>query len=287
MPSVCIITDSTAQFAKPVFPGRNLVSIIPLQIQIDRQNYTNGKEFKVASLPASVPDGMDLQVQPPSGEDFRKMFVSLGQEYNEIVAILLSSQLNQTVENAIEAADAVRGRVAVQVIDSQTTSVGLGILVQAAAEAANRGAPSTEIERLLRGLIPHVYTVLCIPGLTYLYHSGFIGSAQAVVGEMLSLLPIYTLEDGRLTSIEKARNYRQLTDFLQEFIDEFSDLLHIAFIQSAPAMVHEARTLREYAATSFPKTPFSEHPINLPLAVMFGPRSLGVFAIENPDEKEK
>jgi DegV family protein with EDD domain len=186
----------------------------------------------------------------------------------------------------MEAAEAVRGRVAVQVIDSQSTSVGLGMLVQSAAEAASEGVASTEIERLLRGQIPHIYSVFCIPGLTYLNCSGFIGAAQAIAGEMLSLLPIYTLEDGRLTSIEKARNYRQLMDFLQEFVDEFSDLYHIAFIQSTPPMIHEARTLREHAAMNFPKTPFSEHTISLPLAVLMGPRTLAVFAIEHPGEKE-
>ena len=69
--------------------------------------------------------------------------------------------------------------------------------------------------------------------MTYLYQSGFIGDAQALVGEMLGLLPIYTLEEGRLTPVEKARNYRQLIDFMQEFIDEFSDLYHIALIQSS------------------------------------------------------
>jgi len=287
MSSVCILTDSTAQFAKPVFPGRNLVSIIPLQILANGQPFAEGKDIKVNSLPISAQNGLVPRLAPPSIDEFRKLFVSLGQEFNEVVAILLSSHLNGTVENAMEAADAVRGRVAVQVIDSQTTSVGLGVLVQAAAEAANRGAPSTEIERLLRGLIPHVYTVFCIPGLTYLHRSGFIGAAQAVVGEMLGLLPIYTLEDGWLTPVEKARNYRQLMDFMQEFIDEFSDLYHIALIQSVPPMNHEARVLREHASTNFPKTPFSEHPINLPLAVMFGPRSLGVFAMETPSEKEK
>jgi fatty acid-binding protein DegV len=99
---------------------------------------------------------------------------------------------------------------------------------------------------------------------------------------MLGLLPIFSLEDGRLTPLEKARNTRHLIDFWQEFLDEFSDLIHIAFIQSIPPLTHEVRTLREHATTIYPKTPFSEHPINLPLATLFGPRCSGVFTIEVP-----
>ena len=144
-------------------------------------------------------------------------------------------------------------------------------------------SPSTEIERLLRGLIPHIYSVFCIPSLTYLYQAGFLGQAQALVGEMLGLLPLFSLEDGHLTPLEKVRNSRQLLDFLQEFLDEFSELYQIAVIQSTPPMVHEAKALKEHAAANFPKTPFNEITISLPLATLFGPRSLGVFAIEIPE----
>jgi DegV family protein with EDD domain len=286
MNSVCILTDTSAQFTKPTFPGRNLVATAPLRLEINGQVVADPKEIKINSLPPSTGNTFQPQVIAPSVEEFRKLFISLGQDYNEIIAVLLSSQLNPAFDHAIEAADGVRGRVSVQVIDSQTTSVGLGVLVQAGAEAASQGARATEIERLLRGLIPHIYSVLCIPGMTYLYHSNFIGEAQALVGEMLNLLPIYTLEDGHLTPVEKARNYRQLTDYLQEFIDEFSDLYHIALIQSVPGTVHDSRIFREHANLMFPKTPFSEHQINPALALMFGPRTLAVFAMETPEEKD-
>lgn len=282
MASVCILTDSSAQFSKPAFPGREQVIIPPSKIQINGRLYENGDDLKVNNLPITAWNGLDPHLVPPSVEEFRQIFLTLSQSYNEIVAILLSSHLSQNFANALEAAESVRGRVATQVIDSQTTSIGLGILVQEAAEAASKGARGVEIERLMRSMIPHIYTVFCIPGLSYLHHAGFIGQAQALVGEMMGLQAIFTLEDGRLTSLEKVRSTRHLMDYLQEFLDEFSDLYHIALIQSVPPMVHEAHVLREHASDRFPSTPFSEHPIGLSLATLFGPRSLGVFAMEIP-----
>jgi DegV family protein with EDD domain len=284
MGSVCILTDSSAQFTKPNFPGHELVNLVSLDVELAGQIYHNGREIKASNLPANVNNGQDPALLAPSIEDLRQIYLSLGQTYNEVVAIFLSSKLNPTHLAALKAAETVRGRLAIQVIDSQTISIGLGSLVQAAAEAAAHGARATEIERLLRGLIPHIYTVFCIPGLSYLYHAGFLGEAQAYVGEMLNLLPIFTLEEGNLTSLEKARNMRHLTDFFQEFLDEFSDLYHIALVQSIPPMAHEARTLREHAADLFPNTPFSEHPIGLSMATMFGPRCFGLFAMETPPE---
>ncbi|HVN56229.1 MAG TPA: DegV family protein [Anaerolineaceae bacterium] len=285
MSSVCILTDNTAQFTKGLFPGRDLVTCINLQILGDLAP-EESQEQMAKSLPPSVRNGTAPKLAIPTAEDYRQMFLRLGQDYNEVVAICHSSYLSRAYENVLEAAESVRGRVSVQPIDSQTTSVGLGFLVQAAAEAAANDSPSTEIERLLRGLIPHIYSIFCIPSLTYLHQAGFLGQAQALVGEMLGLLPLFSLEDGHLTPLEKVRNSRQLLDFLQEFLDEFSDLYQIAVIQSIPPMTHEAKTLKEHAATNFPKTPFTEVTISLPLATLFGPRSMGVFAIEIPDSRE-
>jgi DegV family protein with EDD domain len=283
MPSLCILTDSTAQFIKPGFAGRALVNSIMLRTQMDHRG--EDEEFRVSDLPASTHTENAPRLLTPGVEEFRQQFISLGHQYNEIVAILASSHLSSLVENAHEAAISVRGRVSVQIIDSQTTGIGLGYLVQLAAEAASRKAGSNEIDHILHGAIPHIYSVFCIPGLSYLYHSGFIDFAQSSVGEILNLLPLFSLEEGFLTPLEKARNNRQLIDFFQEFLDEFSDLIQISIIQSVPGLAHESRILREHALSNFPGVPFSEHPIGLSLATMFGPRCMGVFAIETSESK--
>ena len=135
MSSVCILTDNTAQFTKAVFPGRDLVTCINMQTLGDLA-LDDSQEPKANSLPSSVRSGSAPKLVIPTTEDYRQMFLRLGQEYNEIVAICHSAYLSQAYENILEAAESVRGRVSVQPIDSQTTSVGLGFLVQAAAEAA-------------------------------------------------------------------------------------------------------------------------------------------------------
>jgi DegV family protein with EDD domain len=286
MSSVCILTDSSVQFTRPMFPGFNLVTVIPLYIHLYPDLPVENSNIKTSGLPPSARSGINPQVISPSVEDFRLTYLNLARNYNEIIAIFLSSKLNALTNHAQQAARMVQGRISVQVIDSQTTSVGLGYLVQTAAEASLRGESAVEIERVIRGIIPHVYSIFCIPGLTYLYHAGFIDHAQAVSGEILNLLPIFTLEEGHLTPFEKARNLRNLTDYFQEFLEEFNDLYHISFIQSSPPLNHESRVLRDFAQSSFTNAPFSEHAINLPLAALFGPRSTGVIVIEMPDDHD-
>jgi DegV family protein with EDD domain len=287
MGSICILTDNTAQFTRPAFTGSELVNVIPFQVIADDLIQIDNPAVRVTSLPSSARLGFAPHLNPPKVEDFKQIYLALSHSYNEIIAIFLSSQLSPLVTYAQQAAKMIQGRVSVQVIDSQSTSVGLGFLVQTAAEAAACHSNAVEIERVIRGFIPHIYSVFCIPGLTYLHNAGYIDYAQAIVGEMLNLLPIFTLEEGHLSPLEKARNLRSLTDYFQEFLDEFSDLHHIAFVQSAPPLNHESRTLREHAQTNFPGATFSEHALSFPLAALFGPRSLGVIVVELPDNNER
>lgn len=285
MSSICILTDSSAQFAQMAFPGRNLVRVVPLDVEINGVLYEEGKDIKASALPPAATESLNPRLLPPSQEKLRQLFINLGQSYDEVVAIFMSSQLSSVFECAKEAMEASSGGFSIQLIDSQSTSVGLGILVQTAAEAASKGTRAAEIERILRSLIPHIYMIFCTPGLSYLARAGFVDRAQAAVGEMLGLLPIFTLEEGKLSPLEKVRTHRNALDFFQEFLDEFDNLKHIALLQSVTPNQQDSRLLREHAEDYFPQTPFSEHTINLPLATLLGPRTNGLIVVESPDSK--
>jgi DegV family protein with EDD domain len=284
MNSICFLTDSSVQFPQPSFPGRNLIQIVPLNIQINGRNYDQLEEAKAGVLPTTASDEMSPKLAPPSIEKFQEIFYELTKKYNEVTCIFLSSELNGCYSHAIKAAQSIRGG-SIQIIDSQTTSIGLGILVQTAAEAASRGLPFSEIDRLVRNLIPRIYAVFCIPALSYLYYNGFVDYAQATISEMLGLLTVFSLEEGKLSPIEKMRNHRHILDFFLEFMDEFDGLQHISLIQSAPPNSQDAHLIREHAQQNFPRSPFTAHTINFPLSVLFGPRSLGLFVIEGENIK--
>jgi len=281
MPRVCILTDSTAQFPAPMYPGHELVSVIPLHVEMNEQVYTDGKDIKTASLPSSARTPMGPKSLPPTADEFRMAFTALSKRYSEVIAILISSHLSPSVGVAQEAAATVKGPASIHVIDSQTTAVGLGLLVQAAAEAALENEGSARINRLVRGLVPRIYTVFCVQSLSYLYQSGHLDPAQAIVGEMLGVTPFFILENGRLVPIQKIRSPRHLVDILHEFISEFGHLKHIAIVQGVPPFEQEARNLRERINGDFPGTTFSEHTLGTALATILGPRSMGVVAMES------
>lgn len=280
MGSVCILTDSAVQFTQPGFAGRDDVRVTPFDIQLKGELYLEGEGLRASSLPPFASNGINPRLVAPSTEKFYQVFQSLSAYYREIIAILTSSELSGAFANAEKAAAALKSQINIILVDSLTTAVGLGLLVQLAAEGVARELSATEIERRVRKAVPRVYTLICSAGLSYLSEAGFIDPAQAAVGEMLNLIPIFSLEEGKLSSIEKARNQRGVLDFFQEFLSEFDDLQHIAFIQGISPFNHEAHMLREHAQDHFPRTPFSEHTINLPLATLVGPRTLALMILE-------
>ncbi|NMC54374.1 MAG: DegV family EDD domain-containing protein [Chloroflexi bacterium] len=278
MNSICIVTDDSAQFLTPQFPGSSFTHILPNQIHLE------GKSQKISSvrdLPKTAGEDFHPRLEGPSTESFRQLFQHVGQSFNVIICILNSSHLTSSVDNAREAAAGFHGAPVIQIIDSGSFSIGLGLIVQSAAKAIQQGANGVEVERIARDMIQRSYAVICAPGLSYLSSNHFLDHAQASVGEMLSIFPVYSLEDGNLVPVDKVRNHRHAIIYYQEFIEEFDDLENIAFLQSAPPNPQDTRLLREFVHENFGGAVFSEHSINLPCASLFGPRTTSLFLVES------
>jgi DegV family protein with EDD domain len=271
MPHVSILTDSTAQFTRPNFPGHELVYIVPFDLQLA----SHAEAGRRGGSPAVQ------RLVPPSPQEFLRFFMQLSREYEHVLVVTLSSLLSQTTQNALAAVTQFSNHAFIQVVDSQTTAIGLGLLIQAAAGAASQGASIQEIEHMVRAAIPRVYMLVCIPELTYLAHSGHLHYSQALVGEMMGLLPIFALEDGRLTPMEKVRTHRHLFESFQEFIDEFENPYHIALVRGVNHNTLRTRPLRLYVHENFPQTPFSEHQLAPHVAALFGPQSIGLVIMED------
>jgi DegV family protein with EDD domain len=275
---VSIVTDSTALFPNPVFTGRSQVTILPAGWET---NSAAGQgRLKAADFPETLRGAEAPLLTPPSPAEFEELFQSLATRHDGILALLHTSELSAVSRHAQESALSLNGTLPVRVIDSRSISLGLGLIVQAAAQAAEEGMPLAELDLFARSLLPKVYGMLCIPGLSYLLRSGYVNPSQAAVGEYLDVLQVFTLDDGKLVPTQKARNTRQLVDILHEFLSEFANLQHIALLQGTPPFEAETRALRERLAEDHRTTPVSEQIINAPFASLIGPHSLGIFALE-------
>jgi DegV family protein with EDD domain len=278
---VAVVTDSTAGF-EPAEAQALGIHVVPLNIQVGREKFQEGVDVDTDELFRRVNMGGGIPLShPPETATFEALYARLHkQQTDQILSIHISSHLSKTMQKARLGAEALLGRCSIAVVDSMTTSMGLKILVTAAAKAANEGEAMDDIVRLVRGMIPHIYMVFYVETMEYLERSGRIGKAQAILGSMLNIKPILFMEDGDIIPLEKVRTTDKAIEKLFEFVAEFDNLEQTAIIQRNKQPGKEARNLQERLAQSFPNLRFPTIQYGPDLATRIGPNAMGVVVYE-------
>jgi DegV family protein with EDD domain len=218
---VKIVTDSTA-YLEPGVAEELEISVVPLNIHFGDEILRDGVDITAAEFFRRLDRSPEMPTSsPPSRSTFEKLYSKLSKTTDEIVSIHISDKLSQTCAVANAAAAPFLGRCDIAVVDSLTTSLGLGILATAAAKAAAQGETLDEVVRLLRGMIPHIYVVFLVETLDYLERGGRIGRAQAILGSMLGIKPLLIMEEGEIVPLEKVRTRSRAIDKLFDFVDGY------------------------------------------------------------------
>jgi DegV family protein with EDD domain len=279
VPPVKIVTDSNAYLPDSRAVGDLGIEVVPLTVRVGQHTYQEGVSIAHETLLRKLAqDPKSVSVEAPSEGEVAAMYKRLGRTTDKIVAIHLSGALNDIVEVSHAAARGFLGRQRIIILDTATTSVGLGLIVEAAARAAAEEAPQAEIVRIVRGMIPHMYALFFSDTLDYLESWGRLGSAQALLGTMLDLKPVSTMEDGDLLPIEKVRNYTRAVDKLYDFIIEFSHIEQLYILQRG--FETEAAQLLERLEIVFPNREFPVIGYPPSLAVHIGPKAMGIMVYE-------
>ena len=279
MSRVKIVTDSNAYLPDPTLIAELGIEILPLVVRIGEQSYAERTNVTDETFLRKIAqDGVATSVGAPSVGQVRRFFTRLALETDKIVCIHVSSALNDVSAVVSQAALSFVGRQRIVVLDTATTSVGQGLIVEAAARAAAEDAPLAEVVRIVRGMIPHMYALFLSDSLEYLEAWGRLGSAQTLLGTMLGLKPLSMMEDGDLLPIEKVRNYSRAVDKLYDFIIEFSHIERMYLVQNA--LETEAAQLLERLELAFPGREFPVIGYSPSLAVHIGPKALGVIVYE-------
>ena len=270
MHKVCILTDSSVQFTQSGFLGNELVFTLPFLNKAE--NKKNAKDNLV---------GLDIQhgIEPPPVREIIKKINQLHGTYSVILVIMASSAISELFFVVEEAIKQTGDPGSIKLIDSHTTSIGLGVLVQMAARLISLGTPFDQVEHQLRISVTNIYTLFCLPNLSNLAAANFLSNSQAVVGEMLGVLPIFSLEGGNLKSIQKVRTHRHLLDTFQEFLDEFEDPFIVALIKKSSHI--KTGAIKDYVKSIFPRTNYGEYSICDPLVDLLGKESVGLIVIED------
>jgi DegV family protein with EDD domain len=283
MARVKIVTDSAAYF-EPDDLKELGVEVVPIGVRFGDEMYSDGidlagEEFFQRLERSSTPP----VTIPPPVETFQELYSRLRKTTDQILSLHVSGRLSRTCHNATLAAENMLGRCQISVVDSLSTSLGLGILVAGAAKLAAAGATLDEIVRVIRGMIPHLYIVFFVETMDYLERGGRIGKAQAILGSMLNIKPFLFVEDGEVIPLEKVRTRAKALDKLFEFAAEFANIERMAIIQRSPLPNEETDALTERLRLIFPGMSVPIIRYGPTLACHVGPDAMGIIVYEGMD----
>lgn len=222
--TVRIVTDSTGDI--PLDQARDAgITIVPLTVFFGDEAYLDGVELDSASFYSKLQSSEVLpRTSQPSPAAFQEAYVRLINEgADAILSIHLSAKLSGTYQSACTARDTLPDtvkKIPIEIIDSQSISVGMSRSIIRAAQEAREGLGLLEIKAHVLDELTRTRILAVMDTLEYVRRGGRIGGARAFLGNMLSVKPIISLKDGEVIPIEQPRTrskaYARVAELLQE-----------------------------------------------------------------------
>jgi len=212
-----IIADSTCDLtlAQAEELGATLLSLRVLfgeEVYLDKRTLTNEEFYQKLGESEEFPTTSLL-----NPEDFLDAFKAHPEE--EIVVLTISEQLSGTYQSALLAKE-TSGRCDVYVVNTQNTSVGMGLLVRRAVEMNRAGIPAERIASGILQLADRVRLIGVVDTLQYLVKGGRLGRVSGYVGGILNIKPVLMLQNGIVQPVLKAHGDRDAFRRIRELVFE-------------------------------------------------------------------
>lgn len=207
---VRILIDSTTDVTPDV---RERVKVVPLTIRFGDEEYIDGVTITHQQFYEKLVESDVLPTTSQATPDvFEQAFREAVEAGESVVAITLASKLSGTYQSAMIAAQDYAGKVFV--VDSQTVTIGAGILAELALHLADEGLSAAEIAEQITRERDHVRLIAMLDTLEYLKRGGRISPTLAFAGGLLSIKPVVSLREGAIEILGKARGSKQGNNLL-------------------------------------------------------------------------
>lgn len=282
--TLAIVTDSTCDLPAEQFERLD-VRRVPLYVSFQGETYRDWIDINPKDIVAGVEEGADLPTtSQPSPKDFENAFREAAEAgADQVLCITLTAELSGTYQSAHLASAEVD--VPVTLFDSRAASIGLGDMVIKAAEMRDQGASVEDIVSALEQIRDTNFLRFSPATLEYLQKGGRIGRAQALMGSLLNVRPILSLNDGKVEPVGRVRGskklIRELVANLQEYAANASGPIRASFvhIQDPDA----ARTLKEAVDEAGIEYQGGDvYEMGAVIAIHVGPGTYGYYAHVSP-----
>lgn len=260
MSKIKIVTDSTVDLSDEILEKYG-IEVVPLSITLNGITYLDRIEITPAEFIEKMKQSPELpKSSQPAPGTFLETYNRLHQEGYEILSIHMSGNMSGTVRSAENAAEMTDAKVTV--VDSRFISKALSFQVVEAAKMAQQGKGIGEILERITEIRSQTKLFIVVDTLENLVKGGRIGKGRALIGSLLNIKPIASLEGGEYTPIHKARSYSQVVKFLSaEFVKDVTGktikavgLTHAEGLELANKLIKSIHDLTGYSSVDLAYT---------------------------------
>lgn len=242
--------------------------------------YLDNVELDNARFYSKLQTSKELpRTSQPSPASFQAAFTRLIEEGADgIISVHLSSKLSGTYQSACTARNTLPEslrKVPIEVIDSRSISAGMALALKTAAEKARQNLSLEDIKAHLMDQFLRTRIVAVLDTLEFVRRGGRIGSAEALLGNMLSVKPIIALKDGEVVPLERPRTRGKAYARLAQIIADMGPLQELAVAESNQEVgLQLAEALR-----SVYQGEISHHKLGSALGAHTGPGTVAAVAV--------
>jgi DegV family protein with EDD domain len=274
MPGIRVVTDSAADLDADEMAAHG-VAVVNLDIRLGELGPEVTRTWSPRTFWVECAKSDVLpETSAPSPGDFQVAFEkAVGAGAEGVVCVTLSSKLSATHQAAAAAAEAMTSELPVVVVDSLSVTMGEGLAVLAALEAAERGDTLAEVEAAALEAVRKTKVYGTFDTLDNLRKGGRIGGAQAFVGSLLSIKPVIEVRDGVVEPESRQRTRGRSLEYLASKVSGAGPIVRLAVVHAGAPDVDQ---LVDLLSGSFERDRIVVSYIGPVIGTHAGPGAIGV-----------
>jgi DegV family protein with EDD domain len=190
---IALVTDSTCDLPADL-RAENGIEMVPLSVFFGDEEYQDnidliGEAFyrKLAAAPE-----LPTTSQPPAGKFFAHFQQLQQRGFTHVLCLMINRGFSSTSQSAAVAAKMLPG-LTCEILDSRTTSWGLGLMCLYASRLIREGMPFADLVSRMREQSPKALILFSVDTLDALRRGGRIGPVAAYLGKLLHFRPVLKL----------------------------------------------------------------------------------------------
>jgi DegV family protein with EDD domain len=216
---VRILTDSTSDISINEAKQMN-ITLVPLKVIFGDKEYKEGVDITIEGFYEKL---IKAEILPttsqPSPEDFLEYFKEAKETGDSIIVLVISAKLSGTYQSAMIAKE-MADYEEIHIIDSNTTTCSLRMLVDQAVKLRDEGAGAKDIVDDLLKLRERIVLLAMVDTLEYLHKGGRLSKSSTILGTLLKFKPLITVKEGVVGLIGKERGVNKAIGHIVDLIEE-------------------------------------------------------------------